>query len=111
MDMVITRDGAAAVLTLKGRLSSDVADAFHEKLMGVMDGKPGLLVVDMAELTFITSSGLRGLILAAKRSRGEGTAIRLSGLAENVREVFEVSGLVKVFPIHATKAEALAAGA
>ena len=109
MEFTSERSGTTLVLTVSGRLSSAMADAFELQVAQALDTRPAVLVVDCTGLEFITSAGLRILILALKRARGEGRQIHLCGLSEPVREVFEVSGLVQIFPIHPGRAEALAA--
>ncbi len=101
--------GTTLVLTVSGRLSSAVADVFEHQIAQALDHKPLVLLVDFSGLEFITSAGLRILILALKRAKAEGRQIHLCGLSEPVHEVFQVSGLVQIFPIHPGPAEALAA--
>jgi len=101
--------GTTLVLTVSGRLSSAVADVFEHQVGQALDHKPAVLLVDFSGLEFITSAGLRILILALKRARAEGRQIHLCGLSEPVHEVFQVSGLVQIFPIHPDRAAAMAA--
>ena len=109
MKVEITRHGAIAAMTIDGRLSSAVADAFEDRLRGVLDDGAAQVVIDMSALTFISSSGLRALIVAAKRLSEGGGRIHLFGLGAPIREVFEVSGLLRIFPVHATRDEAMGA--
>jgi len=109
MKIAVSHQGAIAVVTVSGRLSSAVADSFQERLLALLEEKPAAVVMDFAELSFITSSGLRALILAAKRGRHDGYHIHLCGMTENIHEVFEVSGLLRIFLIHPSLEEGLAA--
>ncbi|CAA7625909.1 STAS domain-containing protein [Magnetospirillum sp. UT-4] len=109
MELQIDRQGRIAVVTVAGRLSSAVADAFDESLQRALDDGAAEVLVDMSHLTFIASTGLRALILAAKRLNPEGGRVHLFGMDEPVRDVFQVSGLMRVFPVYATRAEAEAA--
>ncbi len=109
MKIAVVRQEGAAVVTVSGRLSSAVADQFQEQLMAALDEKPTALVADFSELKFIASAGLRTLIVAAKRARSEGYHVHLCGMAETIHEVFEVSGLLRIFVVHPSLEAGLAA--
>jgi anti-anti-sigma factor len=74
------------VVYLSGDLDMAVADAFCEGLMSSLDGhRP---VLDLAELTFLDSSGIRAILQIAAAS---GVALRNS--APNIRRVLDVAGI------------------
>jgi anti-anti-sigma factor len=109
MKLAIARQGGTVIVTVSGRLSSAVADQFQDQLMAELDRTPAALVVDFSDLRFITSTGLRTLIVAAKRAHGEGYRIHLCGMSETIFEVFEVSGLLRIFTVHPSLEAGLAA--
>lgn len=108
MDVQESREGATAFLEVVGRLDSNSADAFSGRITACLDGKPTALVIGCASLEYMSSAGLRGLLMAAKRCRAEGIALALHSLRSNVLEIFEMSGLLKVFPIYADREAATA---
>ncbi|MEX1110117.1 MAG: STAS domain-containing protein [Dongiaceae bacterium] len=98
----------ATVLSPQGRIDSSNAKDFEEALISrVQDGRPAILL-DLAELRYISSAGLRVILLAAKQQRGKQGKFALCALTTEVREVFEVSGFGKILDIHPGRAEALA---
>lgn len=109
MHIAVARQEDIAIVTVSGRLSSAMADQFQDRLMAELDDNPKALVVDFADLRFITSSGLRTLIVAAKRGSSEGYRVHLCGMAQAIHEVFEVSGLLRIFVVHSSLDEAMAA--
>ncbi len=109
MQIAVARQEDIAIVTVSGRLSSAMADQFQDRLMAELDDNPKALVVDFADLRFITSSGLRTLIVAAKRGSSEGYRVHLCGMAQAIHEVFEVSGLLRIFVVHSSLDEAMAA--
>lgn len=109
MKIAVARQEGIAIVAVSGRLSSAMADEFQDRLMAELDDTPRALVVDFAELRFITSSGLRSLIVAAKRANTDGFKIHLCGMADAIHEVFEVSGLLRIFSVHACLEQAMAA--
>ena len=111
MNITITevKDDTVVILDVAGRIDSTTADHFGKQLTAVLDGKPKSLVLDFAGLDFISSAGIRVLMLAAKRTRPAGIALALCALKENVYGVFDISGIVPIFAIHPDRAAALAA--
>jgi anti-anti-sigma factor len=73
----------------------------------VIDQGEKRLVIDCAGLDFISSAGLRSLLLAVKKMKAAGGAIALAALQPNVKEVFDISGFSALFTIHGSKADAL----
>lgn len=67
------------------------------------------LLIDLRELVYVSSAGLRVILMAAKRVRAKGGRIALCGLQPQVAEVFEISGFGAIVPIHADRESALAA--
>ena len=98
------------VLTPVGRVDSNSAREVEDALLPLFDaGQP--VLVDFAELSYISSAGLRVLLLAARRSKATGLPLSLAGMSKPVDEVFKISGFAKLFQIHADRTEALAASA
>ena len=95
------------ILEPMGRLDSVSCRAFETQLLAALD-RSGTVVVNCADLEYVSSAGLRVLLIAAKHSRGSGQ-LMLAALRENVREVFDISGFSTIFAIHPTVAAALAA--
>ena len=65
------------------------------------------LLIDLSDLEYISSAGLRALLVTAKRIRKESGKMCLCGLKENVMEVFEISGFSAIFDSAVTEEEAL----
>jgi anti-sigma B factor antagonist len=90
-----------------GRIDSNTARDAEAALLPKFDDGHGI-VVDLAELTYISSAGLRVLLMAAKRSKASGVPLALAGMAPSVLEVFEVSGFAKLFKIFDNRTAAVA---
>lgn len=102
-----TIDGVAVMKPL-GRVDSNTARELEAALLPLFDGAAPVLV-DFEGLTYISSAGLRVLLLAARRSKASGVALALAGMSKPVEEVFAISGFAKLFRILPGRAEALAA--
>ena len=68
-----------------------------------------LSVIDLAGVDYVSSAGLRVILLAGKRLKAGGGRLALAGLRDNVREVFEMSGFLTLFPVLPTVDAALVA--
>lgn len=88
----------------EGRLDFDAAPAFQqalERLFSSGAGRaPAGVIIDGAALEYVSSAGLRAVLLAAKAAQRSGTAFALCALQPAVREVFELSGFSQIMPIH-----------
>lgn len=109
MEVTERRDGEVTVLELVGKLDSNTAKGFEERLMGLIDKGNSRLVLDFGRLDYISSAGLRVLLMAAKRLKAASGRMALCGMSEHIREVFEISGFSSIFAIHGTQQESVAA--
>jgi len=111
MQIVQERYGDTLVLTLVGRIDNSTTDNLKAGLDSyVASCGPGgdRLVLDFSKVDYISSVGLRVLMLAAKRSREQGGTIVVAGLQPVVREIFEISRFNLVFECFSSVREALA---
>ncbi|CAN5195659.1 hypothetical protein BH20ACT16_BH20ACT16_08950 [soil metagenome] len=90
------RDGDAHVIELIGELDLDGAPRLEEELRRVEAGDAGAIVVDLGQLEFIDSTGIRLLVMASERCR-EGRFSLLRG-PQQVHRVFEITDLVDRLP-------------
>jgi anti-anti-sigma factor len=109
--MEITRewDGEVVIARLDGRLDSSAAAAAEEGLLVALSGVPPRVAIDMTKLSYISSAGLRVLLVLAKKVQQQQGKVALFGLAPNVQEVFTVSGFDTIFAIAGDCPAALAA--
>jgi|SRR5687768_9199596 stage II sporulation protein AA (anti-sigma F factor antagonist) len=108
MDIVETKAPDAVTLALKGRLDGASSPGFEERVLALINAGEHRLVVDLAQLDYISSVGLRVFMLAAKRLKPLGGRIVLCALQPSVKQVFEIAGFATIFPITATRDEATA---
>ena len=97
------------LIELGGEVDLYTAPELKERLLEVIrDGKTRI-VVDLSETTFIDSTTLGVLIGAVKRLRPSGGSLGLVCSDPNIRKIFEITGLDKVFPIEESRDDVLAA--
>ena len=92
------RIDAASAIAFKDRMREIAADSAHARV-----------VLDLAAVDFLDSSGL-GAVVAAMKAMGEGRQLELAGLSPKVEKVFRLTRMDSVFIIHASAEVALAHG-
>ena len=99
--------GSVAVLELTGRFDAYVAPPIDEWLERAAAADPARVVVNLAGVTFVDSTALATLVQAMRRCRQQHGDLRLCGLQQPVRIIFDLTRLDRVFKIYASEAEAV----
>ena len=102
------QEGDRTVISVTGEIDVYTAPSLRERLNELVASGHYDLVVDMEGVEFLDSTGLGVLVGGLKRVRSHDGSLRLVCAQEKILKVFRITGLTKVFPIHATLAEALA---
>jgi anti-sigma B factor antagonist len=102
-------DGGVALIALRGEVDIYTAPRFKERLIQVLDGGVRALVVDLSGVTFIDSTALGVMIGGVRRIHDVGGSMALVVATRPVERVLSVTGLDRVFIIHGTREEAVAA--
>jgi anti-sigma B factor antagonist len=97
------------VLTLDGEIDLHVSPRVAISLRQMVKKRPAKLVVDLARVTYIDSSGLAVLIETMQTVAEYGGAFAIAGIQETVRSIFEIARLDQVFRIYPDVETALAA--
>jgi anti-anti-sigma factor len=98
---------APEILAPTGRLDSNNSTAFEQEVMGRLDGAAAGMVFDFTGLTYVSSAGLRVVLVAAKQVKRKGGRFVLCGLTESIREVFKISGFLSVLTVEPDRVAAL----
>lgn len=106
MDIKETKQDDVTIIALCGRLDSSTSSQFEQYILPRIVEK-ARLIVDFSALDYISSAGLRVLLLAAKKVKQAGGRLALCALKEHIREVFEISGFLSILDIRPTQADAL----
>jgi anti-anti-sigma factor len=80
---------------------------FEDKILAVIDEGERQLVIDLSQLNYVSSAGLRVFLLASKRLSPAGGKLVLCSLQEPVKEVFEIVGFFSILSILGSRDEAL----
>jgi anti-anti-sigma factor len=107
MDIVRDSDGDVAICRLSGRFDSNAAAPAEAELSAALTGTPRL-AIDLSGLDYISSAGLRVILVLARKVQQASGKLALFGLRPAVREVFTVSGFDTIISIQPDAAAALA---
>ena len=99
----------AYVISLAGEVDLYTAPEFKQQLLEVIGQGGKQVIVDFSNTTFIDSTTLGVLVGGVKRLRTNDGQLSLVCSDRNITKIFEITGLDRVFPIHGSRDEALAA--
>jgi anti-sigma B factor antagonist len=91
--------GNVNIISLSGRLDAYSANDLERKLDSLIDADQVQLVVNLGQLEYISSSGLRVLLAALKKVRKQQGDIKLACLKPYIKEVFDIAGFTQLFTI------------
>lgn len=103
----VSDDGGIAVVAARGRIDSSTAADFGSALTGAIDRGMVRVVVDLGQVDYMSSAGLREIVSALKRARKGQGDVRLAEPAARVLEVLEMAGLDTIMSIFPTRDDAL----
>jgi len=101
-----TQDNITLVRIKEKRVDASKSPILKEHLLDLIDDGKWLVGVDLTDVKLVDSSGLGALVAAVKRT-GQNGRIVLWGLTKEVRAVFELTQLYKVFDIYENEQDAL----
>ena len=99
--------GTITVFLPEGRIDTQAAAEMDEALQSAVSAGSHNLVVDMSEVEFISSVGLRALAAVLGRCREEGGDMKIAGLNERVNRVFRIIGFDDLMSLHDTPEAAI----
>jgi anti-anti-sigma factor len=108
MEIGEARQSGVIVLTPHGRIDTTTAGALETRLASALTGASPQLVVDLSGVDYISSAGLRVLLVAARRVQATGGRLALCSMGQPVRQVFQLAGFLPLFTIQDTRDQAVA---
>lgn len=96
-----------SVVSVSGRIDTATSTQFEETIKDLIDRGQFNLVMDLAEVDFLSSSGLRILVTTRKKLREMGGDIVLANPSQRASDSVEIAGLDKLFASYLTREEAI----
>jgi len=107
MEIATRKAGGAMVVSVTGRVDAVTAPEFEKGLSALIAGGDHLLVLNLNGLEYISSAGLRSILITAKQLKAKDGKVLFAGLKGPVKDVFKISGFGSLFKIFETEEEEL----
>lgn len=104
----VKTEGGIAIVKVVGEVDMHSSPGLRTELLKVINGNISVVVVNLAEVPFMDSSGLATLVEALQVTRQKDVKLKLVNLSERVWSVFKIARLDTIFKIFDNEAEALA---
>ena len=100
-------EGSVAIVSPHQKLDTGTAPIAGEALATLIQNGAHRIIVDLSDVPYVSSAGLRILLDSAKRLRGAGGELCVCALNDAVQEVFEISGFNTLLPVFDSQADAV----
>ncbi len=107
MQISIKTTNEVKVLAFEGRLDTQTSPDAQQQLTRLIEEGETKILVNLEKVDYISSAGLRVLLVIAKQLKTTDGELRICSLNEVVKEVFDISGFDMILPISASELEAL----
>lgn len=107
LEVATSEQQGVTVVALSGQLDSRTAPEFEKTLLKLVAAGEHEILLDLGELEYVASAGLRIFVMVGKRLQADGGRLALCSLNESVMKVLEISGFVPLFPIRPNRKEAI----
>ena len=91
------------ILAVKGRLDTTNYGELEKKLTGLFDNNNKNVLLNFQELDYVSSAGLRVLLLFLKRAKAKNGNLAICDLKKNIEDIFKISGFNTLFEIYDTQ--------
>jgi anti-anti-sigma factor len=102
MEMIVKEENGIVSLKVAGRLDAESSILAEKQVRDIIDGGITRILFDFSDLDYISSAGLRVILMTIKELRAKDGRVVLCSLNEYVQEVFDVSNFSSIIPITAS---------
>jgi anti-anti-sigma factor len=106
MEIKIGNQEGVSVVQFIGSLDGNTSPEAQEKILPLTSSKC-CLVLDLSQCSYISSAGLRVLLMTAKQIAAQGGKLALAGVCDEVRDVMDMTGFINFFKLCNTVKEAI----
>ena len=108
LTIVTNQTGPASIVTVSGRVDSETAPQLEAALSAITSQGASKIIVNLSELEYMSSAGLRSLVGAAKSAKNGGGELKLAAIPQMIQSVMYTVGLDKMVNVYANVEEASA---
>lgn len=91
--------GGAPVIGVSGRIDAAAAPLFESHCSRYLDEGHTTLVIDLSDVDYLSSAGLRSLVAVSRRLRPMNGKMMIVGVRGTVKEIFDIAGFSDLFPM------------
>ncbi len=99
MEIKLISTEKPTTVAIIGRVDTVTAPDFQKQMEEIFARNSQDMLLDCAELSFLSSAGLRAFFMLARKAKASQAVIKLKSVAPNVREVLKISGFDSFFTI------------
>ena len=107
MDILEKKIDDVQIISLGGRMDAYSSNDVEGQLNSLIEANQVKIILNLTGLEYISSSGLRVLLAALKKSRKVSGDVRLAAMRPYVKEVFDIAGFTQLFKIFEQEKEAI----
>lgn len=108
MEIKYIEEDGITIITPNGRIDISTAKSFEEGIMKLL-GQNQFVVISFSEINYISSAGLRVILMAGKKIASMKGSFALTNMPPKIHEVFKMSGFDKILKIYPSMSETKAA--
>ena len=108
MQINVTVQDGITILKVAGRMDATTVGGFTDECQTQLKNGSGRFIVDLGELEYISSAGLRGILLLGKSCKAAKAALAFCSMQAMVADMFKLSGFNAILSVYATSDDALA---
>jgi len=101
MELSVSEEKGLTIVKVIGRLDTVTAGDLEKRCQDLLNEGKTNLALDFSPLEYVSSAGLRSVLIVGKKSKANGGSLVLCGLSGLVEEVFSMSGFDSFFPVYA----------
>jgi anti-sigma B factor antagonist/stage II sporulation protein AA (anti-sigma F factor antagonist) len=109
MEIDTRKEKGVVVVSVKGRMDAITSLEFDQSMSNLVSAGENMFLINLSQLEFISSSGLRSVLKLAKELKANNGKILFAALRDPVFNVFKISGFNTIFKIYDTEEDALRA--
>lgn len=107
MEITIRKEKDIVIASIKARMDAVTAPEFEKSLLDLISKGEKTFLINLSSLDYISSAGLRSILVIAKQLKAVQGKIMFAGLHGPVEDVFKISGFHSIFNIFKTEDAAL----
>lgn len=100
MQITNTEVSGAVVLSISGSVDATTVAEFDDEWKKTFDEGTKKLVVDLSGIEYMSSAGLRGILMLAKTAKAKGVAVAFCGMNGMVADIFKLSGFLSILAVY-----------